>query len=159
MSDHNIQYAALPGLIVSRHIFSWRSDVEGNAYVDVELHGVIDRIVTQPSPTVPPFMYYDVYLLQYRDDDTPASGVCVLRNLLENRSALQEECVWPYYTVGTGVMRITLHGMYRLYIKNAGVNRGGTVVFYILPPREYSSRPSPLPPTYAWAPAGHMRAL
>ena len=153
MSDHDIQYTVVPGLIVSRHIFVWKSDASGNAYIDFESHGVIDRIVTQPSPTVPPLTNYDVYLLQYRD--TPEGGVCVLRNLLENRSASAEECVWPYYTVSTGVMRIAVHGRYRLYIKNAGVNRGGAVVFYVLPPREYESRPSPLPPMYAWAPAGH----
>ena len=105
----------------------WVSDASGNVDAWLDLHGIMDRVVTKPLASIAPTDNYDITL----EDDT---GVDLLNGQLANRDTVNLEAVWPY---GPGPSSNRSQEVFspcisRLRIANAGNAKQGLIVFYVL---------------------------
>lgn len=107
----------------------WTSDASGNVNgTTVEIHGEIQRIVTNPDGTAVPTASYDIVL---NDED----GIDVAQGLLANRSETTAEEVVPIVetTIGTNPYsagRVSVSGAIEPQVSNAGNAKKGTIAIY-----------------------------
>ena len=117
---------------IMRYVISWVSDASGNVDVQCDdrkapcICGLIDRIVTVPSPAAAPTDNYDITLVDAWDYD-------VLEGEGANRDTANTETAWPINDITTG--NIDSAGKRRLWlrVRNAGATKAGTIVVYTLP--------------------------
>lgn len=126
------KYKEAAGLI--RHEYQWVSDHTGTAYLWLDgstyggLAGIVDRLITEPSPVSAPTANYDVSLVDGLGND-------IIGGLGANRSATLAEVAHVYSSLGSSAhyADIAAVGPVQLRIDNCGNYKAGTVALITRP--------------------------